>query len=515
MKRTLRWIMMLFCVWSIALPARAQTARFISGRIVTGASKTAVPFATIKLKNSSFGVVSNASGDFQFPMYFKSRGDTIVVSCIGYASKSVPLNTFEDIELNVVTIQEAMQELAAVEIKGTRSGRLTGYKIVAAAIRNIPNNYIEQPFCYDAYYRDYQLNEEKDYINLNEAIVEVMDSGFQTNDRLKTKIKLLEYKRNVEFPRDSAAEVMYDNGQGKFIPNATIKSFGGNELTILRAHDAIRNNKNPSFSFIYTFRDDFLKNHLFSIGNHIFVDEVPLYVIKFWSKPSATGTKHHAKGRIYIEKGNYAIHKIEYSTYEKQVVDSKLLYDIQVEYARVKNKMYLNYISFNNLFKIANPLDFKVDEVIIDRSMNAFVVSVNHLPDLTTAMNVKNYKFEYDGGRLNFSEASVDSAERKIRLTLGDNKDFNIMEHPSRLIPKLKLHYVNIRDMQGRLLNEVTYLTVNQFRELFVQNRKEDVCKPEDELFIKNDKPLSQNIAPPSKDMNAEYWMNTPLKTRQ
>ena len=510
-----RIVLFFLCLTSI-LNVRAQSNRFVSGRIVTGDNQLPVPFATVKLKSNYFGVVSNASGDFQFPIVFKSRADTIVVSCIGYASKSVSLTTFKENELNVVTLTEVAEDLKAVEIQATRSGRLTGYKIVAAAIRNIPNNYPEHPFCYDAYYRDYQLNEKKEYINLNEAIVEVMDSGFQTSDRLKTKIKLFEYKRNDEFPRDTAAEVAYDNQESKFIPNATLKSFGGNELSILRVHDAIRNNGNPSFSFIYTFREDFLKNHLFSIGGQTLVDNVPLYVVKFQSKPSVTGSKHYAKGKIFIEKGNYAIHKIEYSTYEKATFDSKLLYDIQLEYSRINAKMYLNYISFNNLFKIPNPLDFRVEEVTIDRSINAFVVTVNHLPDLPSAMNVKNYEFAYNDVRLNFSEASIDTLERKrIILTLGENRGFNIMEHPSKLVPKLNLHYVNIRDLQNKLLNEITYVTVNQFRELFVQNRKMDVCKPDDSVFIKSDKPLSQNVIPPPKNLNTGYWMNTPLKTKQ
>ena len=46
------------------------------------------------------------------------------------------------------------------------------------------------PFNYVAYYRDYQIKNNT-YTNLNEAIVRVLDSGFETDDQIDTKLTAL------------------------------------------------------------------------------------------------------------------------------------------------------------------------------------------------------------------------------------------------------------------------------------------------------------------------------------
>jgi hypothetical protein len=317
--------------------------------------------------------------------------------------------------------------LPEVKVLGKRIGRLTGYKIVAAAIQKIDNNFPQQLFCYDAYYRDYQMIDNA-YTNLNEAIVKVVDSGFQTVDQQETKIVLYEYKKNTDFARDTATEIAYDNTESKFVPNARLKPFGGNELTILRVHDPIRNSNALSFSFIYNFRNDFLKNHSFSIGNQIYLDNVRLYCVNFVSRSATTGTQHFAKGKIYVEHNNFAIHKIEYATYDK--LENTLLYDIQLEYSRVADRMYLNYISFNNLFKIRDPRDFKVVDVVFDRAANTLSINVNNFPDPISAREADNYRFSVDDKKLKIEEVEIfPDNKKKIILLLGDNPHFNRWEH--------------------------------------------------------------------------------------
>jgi len=142
-----------------------------------------------------------------------------------------------------------------------RKRTLTAYKIIELAIQNIPHNYPTHPFSYAAYYRDYQ-KEENEYLNLNEGIVGIFDEGFDTNDFRSTKIKLYQYRRNSDFRRDSMTAIAYDNNSlhgNKFIPTATVFPYGGNELSMLMAHDAIRNNKVDSYSFVNVFDTDFLK----------------------------------------------------------------------------------------------------------------------------------------------------------------------------------------------------------------------------------------------------------------
>ncbi|HTE30474.1 MAG TPA: carboxypeptidase-like regulatory domain-containing protein [Chryseolinea sp.] len=260
----------------------AQDSSWIRCRIVDAKSKKSVPFASIQLKGKHVGVVSNFEGDFQIPSRYRDSRDTLLISCIGYTTRSVALSNVAEGDVFVITLTESATVLSPVVISGGKKHRLTPNKIIKAAIDNIAYNCSREPFTYQAYYRDYQI-EDNAYVNLNEAIVQVEDSGIMTNDQLNTNIRLLQYRPNTEFKRDSTTAIAYDNTENKFIPNATIGNFGGNELMILRVHDPIRNNKNFSFSFIERLNRDFLKNHNFTFSDPVKRAEIRINSVDFGS----------------------------------------------------------------------------------------------------------------------------------------------------------------------------------------------------------------------------------------
>jgi hypothetical protein len=96
---------------------------------------------------------------------------------------------------------------------------------------------------------------------------------------------------------------------------------------------------------------------------------------------------------------------------------------------------------------------------------------------------------------LKIREGQILSTDKNVVvLYLKENKHVDIWEHPSKLIPKLKIDFKHIKDLQGRGLNVVTYIPVNQFRELFVQKLNTGVLPLYDTAsFVAHDKPLQQN----------------------
>lgn len=510
MNKRLYFFLILFFTGLFHL-VKAQDDRWIEGKIIAAHSNDPIPFATIKLKSLAKGVVSNADGSFQLPFRYRMLDDTLVISCIGYNTRMVAMNTLQSNALNSIRLTEAVRQLSEVEVRSRRQGRLTGYKIVQAAIRNLDRNLPNGPFCYEAYYRDYQLV-DRNYTNLNEAFVQVLDSGFQTNDQVKTKIRLFEYRRNPDFKRDSSIEIAYDNRERKFVPNAELKPFGGNELTILRVHDPIRNNNSLSFSFVYNLRLDFLKNHSFSLGDEVFLDNVPLYCVNFVTKQTVTGDQHYARGKIYIEHRNFGIHKIEYAGYQKS--GNKLLFDIQVEYSKLRETMYLNYISFNNFFKVRDPADFKITDMWIDSLARSLTIQVNHFPDPKSAMNKRNYQLSVDGVRLEIEKIEIGDRSKEIVLWLKKNRVFSRWEHPANILARMDVSCKGVKDPAGKELDRVTFISVNQFREMFVQHTDPDGCQVADQLFMRKNRPLFQNVSASPTGVVPAYWMNTPLKKR-
>jgi hypothetical protein len=374
-----------------------QELKEIKGKIVD-INNRPLPYATIRLKNIYIGVVSNQNGDFRLPLKPRFVHDTLLVSYIGYAVEKLPIAQLKTEGNNIIVLKESTTRMRELEIRASRQGRLTAKKIVAAAISNININYPMNPFTYVAYYRDYQIKKNS-YTNLSEAIVRVWDNGFNTNDQLDTKIELMQYRVNKTFPFDTLTNVPYDNVEKKFIPQARVGTFGGNELAILRVHDPLRNFQSYSYSFVETFSKNFIANHTFRLSNTANHNDIQLYEIKYKSTPVVGKNSHMGVGVIYVEKQNYKIHKIEYSMYDVSEA-AKLVYNIKVEYNDHAGKMYLNYISFNNEFKMRSPDDFRVLDTRIMSNMCCFSVLFSHPPDTLTATNKKNYLFTIQGKKV-------------------------------------------------------------------------------------------------------------------
>ena len=101
-----------------------------------------------------------------------------------------------------------------------------------------------------------------------------------------------------------------------------------------------------------------------------------------------------------------------------------------------------------------------------------------------------------------------------IYLILERNKKVNIRVSKETLASAMKVDFNNIIDVDGRKLGDDTYISANQFRELFVQKVETSPPAFNDSLFISISKPLSQNkIHPIGRD--SDYFMNTPLKNVQ
>jgi hypothetical protein len=245
----------------------------------------------------------------------------------------------------------------------------------------------------------------------------------------------------------------------------------------------------------------------------VYFNNVPLYNITFYSRPAATGTRHYAKGHIYIEKGNFSIHQLEYNTFEREDSNAKLLYAIRVEYSRYNSLMRLNYISFNNLFKIRDPLDFKTEDILFDQDKMVFVVRFNHIPETKSLSDFKNYDFTFEKKKMrvvkveSFSDPKREKeAHVYVEMNLPRIKNEEIMK---RLYAEVK----GVKDINGREVNVVHHIPVNQFRELFVQTQTARNKVAGDSLHLRKDVPLSKNkIRRPAEMDVSGYWMNTPLK---
>ncbi len=524
--------LLFFCLSFLMNPQHAfcQQEAYITGRLIDTFTQEPIPFATIRIKSKAIGLITNFDGGFKIPITYKTQGDILVISCIGYRSKEVILSNLLQSQINQISLTARALELNEVIVTGTKKQKQPKAKeIVRLAINNIEENFPLTPFSYVGYYRDYQIKDTS-YLNLNEAVLGIFDAGFHTEDLKSTKTRIYTYRKNQDFRRDTLSSKPYDyQNRSKIIPNATLNGRINNEYTRLRLHDALRNYTIYTYSFIDRLDIDFIKNHTFTLEDDTFFEGVQLYKIKI----SKNSDKHKIRGHIYISKSNFSIYKLAYAVYEKKSFKhskktastkgtyskekgklGKLLYEIDTEYQNYKGKMYLNYISFSNAFDVLPPPKFAPIAAVIDHDKKRFKLVLNNLPLEKDALKITNYDLYFQ--------------ERKLRVAKVEVKKNNVFLYPKdadvvfdpKLIQYFKrktdkgvaIEIKDVSDVYGNIINVSEAINYYQFREFFVQQLSLETKIPVDNLFIKKAIPIygEQPIAPISN--LSEYWMNTPLK---
>ena len=531
-----------------------QESSFIYGILINADDQTPIPFVHITIKNKAKGTVSNMDGGFKIPDEYFKLADTLVVSSIGYSSKTIALSSLNQNLRNVINLvrkEEVLDEITlgtskkkARRIANTRSSRtnrISAEDIIQLALDQIPKNYPFKPFSYVGYYRDYQLN-KGNYINLNEAVMHVFDAGFGKADQVETQTRIYKYNKNTTFPVDTLANMPYDyDNERKYVSSTELGTpkAGRNEYTLLRIHDALRNYNINSYDFVNRLDLDFIKNHEFKFLPATSIDTIPLYAISFnklW--------KHFftATGKIFISKGDYKIYKMQYAIYDKsgsvasqkeQQANSqqsdkkekklgKLLYEIIVEYQLHKGFMFPNYISFNNSFQsLKPPVIFPKYAVIKDfggfvRYEGPDIFKLTFSLDESQKKSIKkgNYRLWYKNKLLKIDKLIISKIDIVVfeifKYTLLELTPYKMIEYKNQKKPKKQLN--QIYDLDNYELYIGPYRSLNQYREFFVQELDTDIKKPKDNFYMIKDQPIFKNQPIAPKKNLEEYWMNTPLK---
>ena len=479
------------------------------------------------------GTHADFNGNFEIPLRYKKTG-IIRISSIGYKTKEIKLSELKEKITNIIYLTISNNSLNEVVIKTSRKKKkqLLAKQIVRKAIENILDNYPTDAHSYIGYYRDYQQpvgdsyqktiksKQPIKYLNVHEAILESFDDGFDS-DKLKSKKNqtlIYNYKANKDFIQDSTLTVPYDNKSKKYSESVYITPLGGNELNILDLTNAIRNYNKMSFSFTNVFQKDFLRNHKFRVKRITFSDKTPLYEISFFSIKGKTSYDYSAYGSIYISKQDFAIYKLNYNLYYNRKKDPR--YTVTIQYTPKKDKMYLNYITFNNFFEATNGNYFKIDKTTFNAKQNTFNISFNRPINLTSLEPFRrNFKIYYKGEKLNVIDVnSFGTDSRTVTVYIDDESikkiDFEKEKGNKNYGTNFTFDISNIKDINGFKLDERASIKMNQYREFFVQEVIENKRLPIQKDFIDKSLPLPKSLITPL-ELDNNYWMNTPLKSKK
>lgn len=467
-----------------------------------------ISYASIEFLGTYRGIIADYNGQFSLPLR-RIKGITkIKISSIGYESLEIALDTLSTTKLNTLILKQKIEELNTVVLRFSKSNikEIPAIRIVKKAVNSIETNLSKQPHSLVGYYRDYQIYKDGEYYNLNEGIIEQFDEGILTHKLFdkNNQSALYKFKPNLDYKVDFYLSSAYKDEE-KYIKDFKIFNYGGNELSILNAHNPIRIFNDKSFSYINKLEDDFFINHTFEKGKKFTTNDDQLITIHFKEKRGKIYSKHRVKGEILISLIDYSIHRFKYAIYNNKETTSIL--NIDISYKKKNDIMYLNYMSFNNKFYLLDKDVFREKNVFFNGNKNSIEIEFNRDVDLKT-LKKSNFKVSIDKKKAKIAKIEIVN-NKKIHLIV-KKIDSTFNEQTNNLLVSIK----KLKDINGRLIYEGIKKPAYQFREFFVQEVFENKKLNSEIEVIQKLRPLSEAKINTLDNID-NYIINSPLMNRK
>lgn len=348
----------------------------ITNKVVDFFKDDPIESASVYIKTTAIGTITNADGKFALRIPRENATDTLVVSSIGYSTEKIPLDQFDASE--PIYLVEEVASLDEVVLEAEERPK-TGNEIVLKAIEKLPLTMPDSSYIQKGFLRHKERN-KKEFKWLIESAISVYDSSYNVSANTHLKINVDQMRKSYDL-RDidslfTYASYLNQNNKTRTNP----KNLRRVQIKTAELNKAIKWNDNRVNGLQNIFQgklnmfrnvnskkalfgDDILKKHQFELDTILVDNERKLYKIKINKGAEYVGldTKgiynegYHANGWLYIYYDNFAIKKVEYeliAASNEQKSRSKRLFDTQVNHKLVINykefndKMYPNYIYY-------------------------------------------------------------------------------------------------------------------------------------------------------------------------
>lgn len=332
--------------------------------------------ASVYIKNTTIGTITNADGKFALQVPQANIADTLVISSIGYSTYKIPIAEFDT--TFEIYLDEEVASLDEVLIMSEPRPK-TGNDIVLKALKKLPKTMPDSAYVQKGFLRHKERN-KREFKWLIESAITVYDSGYTVGSKDHLKINVDQVRKSYDL-RDvdslfAYASYLKQTSGRKFhakdlkrdtIKTASlVKSIKWNDNRVNGLQNIFQGKLNLFRNATGTkalFGENILETHQFTLDTILVDNERKLYKIRISKGNSFVGldTKgiynegYEARGWLYIYYDNYAIKKIEYdlvAASKAQKIRSKRLFDTQVNhklvitYKEYQDKMYPSYIYY-------------------------------------------------------------------------------------------------------------------------------------------------------------------------
>ncbi len=310
------------------IPGRAE---YITGTIIDADSDEPLPFATIGLKNTGKGTVTNATGEFGLKIIPEWTGDTLTISYLGYLGREIPV---EQALGNNFTIRMRREFISIPEIIiRTQVPQEIIYKSTSAISRNYGNT----PAFLTGFYRE-GVMKKQELQNYSEAIITIYKSSYTTS-LLGDQIKIFRSRKIENTDRTDTLAVRLKAG-----------------LSTCLELDGVRN----TFDFIAR---ESMPEYKYLITDIVTFDEESAFVIDFEQREGVDLPLY--RGSLYINTDDFAILHADFELHPKYISKMKSSFissstrgfdtwpqtvKYSVSYRKFHNRYFLNHVRGDLIF---------------------------------------------------------------------------------------------------------------------------------------------------------------------
>lgn len=355
----------------VSVVSMAQTE--LSSKVTDFVTYAPLENASIYIKNTTVGTVSNSDGRFVLLVPENMVNDTLVISSIGYKSFKTAIADFDNAA--EIFLEEDIADLnEIVLISDPRP--TTGNEIVLKAIKKLPLTLPDQPYLQKGFLRHKERN-KKEYKWLIESALTLYDSSYAAGATDNLKINIDEIRKSYDlrdvdtmFTYNSYKKYQKDSGNLN-TNNSGSSSVLDQEIAAIKWNDTRVNGLDKLFKGrlnlvrnsdmqLALFGDKILDKHQFELDTVLVDDGRKIYKIRISEGKDYVSLNtqyiyndgYHPKGWIYIYWDNYAIKKIEYElvaasaaqkSRSKSLFDTTVNHKLIITYIEYQDKMYPNY----------------------------------------------------------------------------------------------------------------------------------------------------------------------------
>ncbi len=250
----------------------------IRGKVIDAQTKAPLIFASVTVKESNVGIVTNIDGEFTLKV--SPSTETLEVSYLGYKNLSIAVSSLkENGAKNTIEMESAPIPIKEIIVKP-----IDPELVVEKAISNIADNYEKIPNLMTAFYRE-TIRKNRTYVSIGEAVVEIFKAPYSNDMRFDgTRI----YKGR----KSSDVEKM----------DTVLFKLQGGPVTVLQL-DIAKNTES-----VLTL--EAMENYDYIISGVIEIDGKPHYIIDFKQKPSVEHPLF--MGSLFINMETFGITEAEF-----------------------------------------------------------------------------------------------------------------------------------------------------------------------------------------------------------